>query len=110
MVDVVTEWAKAGELHELLYENNLFMLNETIEGLWNKFFKCKETFESKGFNINLVKSKVMLTGSIEIYGLSKSNVDPCDVCSMRVKSSSVLYVQCGKWIHSRCAGVKRVSA
>ena len=28
---------------------------------------------------------------------------------LMVKAMSVLHVQCGKWIHSRCAGIKRVS-
>ena len=37
--------------------------------------------------------------------MSKIKVDPCGVCSF----SSVLCVQCGKWIHGRRAGVKRVT-
>ena len=44
-----------------------------------------------------------------MYGLSKSKVDPCGVCSLRIKANSVLCVQCGMWIHGRCAGVKRVT-
>ena len=40
-------------------------------------------------------------------GLSKSKVDPCGVCSLRVKANSDL---CGKWIHGRCARVKMVTA
>ena len=28
---------------------------------------------------------------------------------MRVKANSVLHVRCGKWIHGRCARVKRVT-
>ena len=39
---------------------------------------------------------------------SKSKLDPCGVCSLRVKANSVLCVRSGKWIHGRCAGVKRV--
>ena len=30
-------------------------------------------------------------------------------CSLRVKANSVLCVQCGKWIHGRCAGVTRLT-
>ena len=40
--------------------------------------------------------------------MSKSNVGPCRVCSLRVKANSILCLQCGKWIHGRCAGMKRV--
>ena len=42
-------------------------------------------------------------------GMSISKVDPCGVCSFRLKTNSVLCVQCGKWIRSECAGVKRVT-
>ena len=41
--------------------------------------------------------------------MSKSKVDPCGVCSLRVRANSVLCLQCGKLIHGRCAGVKRVT-
>ena len=45
--------------------------------------------------------------------MSKSNVYPCGICSLRVKTNLVFSVLvcllCGKWIHSRCAGMKRVS-
>ena len=41
--------------------------------------------------------------------MSKSKVDPCGVYSMRVKANSVLCIKCGKWIHGRCEGVKRVT-
>ena len=51
----------------------------------------------------------MVRSSITKDGMSKSKVDPCGVFSMRVKANSVLCVQCGKWIHGRCAGVKRVT-
>ena len=42
--------------------------------------------------------------------MSMCNVDPCTVCSLIVMADSVVCMQCGKWIHSRCAGVKRVTA
>ena len=51
----------------------------------------------------------MVSSGITKDGLSKSQVDQCGVCSLRVKSNSVLYVQCCWWIHGRCAGVKRVT-
>ena len=59
--------------------------------------------------VNLGKTKVMVSGGITKDGLSESKVDPCEVCSLRVKANKVLCVQCGKWIHSRCAGMKRVT-
>ena len=52
----------------------------------------------------------MVSGHITKDGMSKSKVDPCGVCSLRVKSSLILCVQCDKWIHRRCARVKRVTS
>ena len=47
-----------------------------------------------------------ITITITKYGISKSRVDPCGVCSLGVKASSVL---CGKWEHGRCDGMKMVT-
>ena len=49
---------------------------------------------------------MMVSGCITKNGLSKSKVDPCGVCSLRVKANSLL---CDKWIHAICAGVKMVT-
>ena len=51
----------------------------------------------------------MVRGGITLDGLSKSKVDPCGVCSLRVKANSVLCLQCGESIHGRCVRVKRVT-
>ena len=51
----------------------------------------------------------MISGGITKDDKSKSKVDPRGVSSLRVKANSVLCAQCGKWMHGRCAGVKRVT-
>ena len=71
-----------GALSELLYAYDLILMSETIKGLRNKFLKLKEVFESKGFKVNLGKTTVMVCGEITEDGMSKSNVDPCGVCSL----------------------------
>ena len=109
VVDVVTEFARECALSELPYADDLVLMSKTMNGLRNKFLKWQEALESKGLKANLGKTEVMVSGGITMDGLSKSNVDTCGVCSLRVKANSVLCVQCGKWIHSRCAGVKRVT-
>ena len=53
---------------------------------------------------------MMISGGIPRNGFSESKVDPCGVCSLRVKANSVFCVQCDECIHSRCACVKRVTA
>ena len=74
-----------------------------------QFLKCKAAFESKDFKVNLGKTKVMVSNNITKDGLFKSKVGPCGVYSLRAKANSALCVWCGKWIHGRCAGVKRVT-
>ena len=75
-------------------------MSKTIEGLRSKFLKWKEAFESMGLKVTLGKTKVMVSGGITKDGISKSKVDQCGLCSLRVKVNSVLRLQCGKWIHS----------
>ena len=58
-------------------------------------------FESKGLKVNLGDTKVLVVSGFTQNGLSKSKVDPCGVCSLRVKANSVLCVQCGRWTHGR---------
>ena len=65
-------------------------MTETIYGLRNKFIKWKESFENKGLKVNLGKTKVMISGGITKDGMFKSKVGPCGVCSLRVKTNSVL--------------------
>ena len=110
VVDVVTEFVREGTLGEFLYADDLILMSETIERFRNKFLKCKEAFESKGLKVNLGKTKVMVCGGITKDGISKSKVDPCSVCCLRVKANSVLFLVCGKLIHGSCEGVKMVTA
>ena len=105
VVDVVTEYAGEGALSELLYADDFVLMSETIEGLRNKFLEWKEVFENNGLKVSLGKIKVNVCGGITRHGMSKSRVDPCGVCSLRVMANSVLCVQCGKLVHGRYAGV-----
>ena len=45
--------------------------------------------------LTLGKPRIMVSGSITKDGLSKSEVDPCGVCNMRVKANSALCLLCG---------------
>ena len=94
VVDVVTEFVIVGALSELLYADDLVLMSETFVGLRNMFLKWKVAFYSKGLNVNLVKTMVMVSSSITKDVLSKSNVDPYGICSLTVKANSVLCVQC----------------
>ena len=40
----------------------------------------------------------------------KSKVDPCPQYGKRVMANSVMCTKCGKWVHGRCAKIKRVTS
>ncbi|XP_002731282.2 uncharacterized protein LOC100366586, partial [Saccoglossus kowalevskii] len=107
VIDVVTESAREGLMGEMLYADYLVLMDDTMEGLREKFVKWKKAFESKGLKVNLGKTKVMVSGTEEKALVSK--VDPGGMCGKRVKVNSVRCVKCGKWIHGRCAKIKRVT-
>ena len=44
-------------LREMLYVDDLVLIDETIEGLGNKVMKWKEAYERKGLKVNLGKVK-----------------------------------------------------
>ena len=90
-------------LSELLYADDLVLMSETIEGLRNMFLNGRSLLRARVLELKLV------CGSITKDVLSKCKVDPCGVCCLRVKANSVLCLQCGKWIHDRCAEMKRVA-
>ena len=78
-----------GALCELLYADDLVLMSETIEGLRDKFLKCKEAFESKSLTVNLGETKLMVCGCITKDGVYKCKADPCVICYLRVKANSV---------------------
>ena len=108
VVDVVRENVRNGLMSEMLYTDDLIWTTETMERLREKFWKWKEVFESQGLKVNLGKTKVVVSGAeIEV---SVSKVDPYGIfCEKQVMENSVLCVKCGKWIHGRCAKVKKVT-
>ena len=103
-VDVISENAREGLMNEILYADDLVLVSESIENLYEKFLTWEDsTFESKGLKVNLKKTKVMVSGSKgEVF---KSKVDSCAKCGQRV-----MCTKCRKWVHGRCAKMKRVTS
>ena len=90
VVDVITENARSGVVNELLYADDLVIMNED----WKKrFWNWKDALQSKGLKVNTRKTKVMVSGSEG--KLFKSKIDPCGVCRRRVMANSVLCTKCG---------------
>ena len=88
----ITELVMDGVLSYMLYSHDLVLMNETTEGLKNKFWEYKEFFDSKDLKVDLGKTKEMVSGSVAKDGLSKRKVDRCGIRDFRLKTSSVLYV------------------
>ena len=88
--------------------SEMVLMSKSMENLKEKFLKWKEAFESKGLKVNHKKIKIMVSGSIgEIL---KSEVDPCAKCGKRLMTNSVMCTKCCKWVHGRCAKMKRVTS
>ena len=80
-------------LGELLCTYDLVLMTDAIEGLRNVFKERKKAFESKGFKVNLGKTKVMVSVGITVDGMHRCRIDPCEVCSLILKANSVFFVQ-----------------
>ena len=94
-VDVISEYAREGLMNEILYADGLVLISESMENLKKKFLKLKEAFESKGLQVNIKKTKVMVSG---LKGeVLESKVDPCVKCGKRVMANSVVCTKCGTW-------------
>lgn len=107
VMDVITEAARSDSMMEVLYADDLVLMSENIEDLRSKFDRWKDSLVKKGMKINIGKTKLMVNGTKgEVL---KSRIDPCGICGRRVMKNSVCCTLCGKWIHSRCAKVKRVT-
>ena len=99
MVDVVTEHAREGLLNEILYADDLVLMNESLEDLRERFQLWRSALENKGLKVNFGKTKMNVSGTEGENVLSK--IDPYGICGKRVGSNAVCCTQCTKWIHGR---------
>ena len=79
-------------VNKLLYADDLVIMNEDMEDLKERFWNWKDALKSKGLKVNIRKTKLMVSGSEELF---KSKIDPCKVCGRRVMANSVLCTKCG---------------
>ena len=91
---------------ELLYADDLVLMAESVEDLKEKVLRWKECMEVKGLKVNLVKTKVMVSGK-NCGAIEKMGEWSCTVCGKGVGDNSVRCTGCSGWIHKRCIDVKR---
>ena len=88
VVDAVTQQTRKGLLHEILCADDLVLMSENSEDLWERFQRWRGALESKGMKVNIRKTKMMVSGAEgEIV---RSKVDQCGICGKRVISNAVL--------------------
>ena len=105
VVDVVTENARESIMKEILYTDDLVLMNKMMEGLKERFLKLVSALESKGLKMNLEKTKVIVFG---LEGeIIQSRIDSCGICGKRVTVNSVLCKKCDQWIHKKCSKLKK---
>ena len=71
LADVFHELVREGMISELMYADDLALINRTTKDDRNKVTKWKEAFESEGLKVNSGKTKVMVCSSATNDGLSK---------------------------------------
>ena len=89
-MDLVTENARNGVLHEILFTDNLVLISKSTEDLQRKFSLRKAMLESKEMDANINKTKLMVSGTKE--EISRSNIDPCNMSDNKVMANSIMSV------------------
>ena len=82
-----------------LYADDLVLSAESKEAVEQKLMEWKSLLESRGRNVNIVKTKLIVTGKkIEVI---RSGRYPCGVCGRGVGSNSIFCIssqcRCHKW-------------
>ena len=66
---------------ELLYADGLVLISDSLEGLQQKSSTWKAGMESKGFGVNIPKTKIMISG-LKLDTLEDSGEYPCGRISL----------------------------
>ena len=80
---------------ELLYTDDLVLVEETEELLMEKLRKWKRGMELKGLRVNIGKTKVMRC-QVRIGQAEESGKYPCGLCRQGVGDNSTKFVACHK--------------
>ena len=89
---------------ELLYADDLVIVDETLDGLTSKLRSWKEEMEKKGLRVNVDKTKIMVSG-LNLHSLKDSGKFPCAVCRTGTGNNSIYCGSCAHWVHKKCSGI-----
>lgn len=103
VMDQVTKSVRVGLPWELLYADDLVLIDSTVDGLKEKIASWKNRLESKGMRVNTEKTKIMISGKVPQL---ESGQFPCSICKRGVGANSIKCNSCDIWVHKRCSGVR----
>ena len=63
VVDVVTEYARAGLLNEILHADDLVLMSESLDDLKEKLQRWRSALEDKGLKVNVGKTEMTVSGT-----------------------------------------------
>ena len=107
VLDRASQDCRSGLPWELLYADDLVLLDTSKESLVTRVKAWKEDLSSKGMEINALKSKIMhSSNTCRPSGTRLSGEWPCGVCGCGVGANSIKCTTCNMWIHKRCSGIR----
>ena len=104
VLEALSSEFRIGTPWELLYADDLVLVAVTEDELRRKVDNWKEKLEIKGLRVNVLKTKVMVSGK-NMGSLKDSGKFPCGVCRKGVGSNSIFCVGCSLWIHKKCSKI-----
>ncbi len=105
MLEALSRELRTGLPWELLYADDLVVIDESLDGCIGKLKAWKSGMEKKGLRVNMKKTKILVSG-VGLDVLKDSGKFPCAVCRSGVGNNSILCCQCNLWVHKRCSGIK----
>ena len=102
VLEALSREFRTGVPWELLYADDLVIVERSLEACIEKLKGWKAGLEQKGLSVNMAKTKFMVSG-VGLDTLSDSGKDPCAVCRKGVGSNSIFCGCCEHWVHKRCS-------
>lgn len=107
VMDELSKDIRKGVPWELMFADDLALTEESELEVMGVFEKWRVAMDSKGLKVNMEKTKLMITGKESSHRV-KSGRWPCGCCGKGVGVNSILCVECSRWCHQRCSGLKKV--
>ena len=70
-------------MQEILYANDILLIAKSMAELQEKFYGLKSALKCKGLNVNLMKTKAMVSKIGQVTGRPSSKKDLCGICGRK---------------------------